>query len=325
MRAGAFEEGVVSAAAGPAGAPSTLASLGGRLRALVLLAGSVRPGELGRAIQRSLLDLPLDEGRTVLSMWHEAAESLAEAAGLSSLPVRISVDRTTPPPTLDGAGERVKMQVDLDPADFRGTGGILHDLCTQHGYGADDLVLVAHAAQILVQPLAVLAAELASAHAAVSLIGHQDGTPGGLFLVKCSALSVAKSVGFLDFKEQLLPRLAATGRQNVRVLLRERATARPIRTLDGYISGLRTFHRLKNGSEGVDPWSIEDWFPSFALSETGSAVDASATIHDSVVLRGGKVERGAVVVRSVIGPGGVVRAGETVTDRVLGGNGRKGA
>src|SRR5690349_3399112 len=149
MRVGSVEDGSVATVKGPA-ADASLSALGPRLRALVLLAGSVRPGELGRAIQRSMLDLPFEAGRTVLSMWDEAAAALAEAAGLDSLPVRVSIDRTTPPPTITGGSPRVKTEVDPDPSDFRGTGGLLHDLCSRRGYEPEDVVLVAHAAQILV-------------------------------------------------------------------------------------------------------------------------------------------------------------------------------
>src|SRR5689334_11722744 len=64
-----------------------------RLRALVLLAGSVRQSDLGRVIRRSLLDLPVEGGRTVLSMWQASAEALAADAGLDSLPIRVAIDR----------------------------------------------------------------------------------------------------------------------------------------------------------------------------------------------------------------------------------------
>lgn len=312
MRADVVEEGTIAAA--EPGWAQSLSAAGARLRALVLLAGSVRPGELGKAINRSLLDLPVEPGRTVLTLWQAAAEALASATGSASLPVRIAIDRSAPEPTMPEASSRAPMQVERDPREFRGTGGILRDLC--ESYDGDDLILVANAAQILIEPLPRLAADLVAARAVVSLIGHRDGTPGGLFLVRCSALQSAGGVGFLDFKEQLLPRLAAA-RNDVRVIHRPTATGLPVRTLDGYISGLRSYHRMKNGKSAmVDPFS-EDWSPTFAVRDPGAVIDPSANIHDSVVLAGARVERGAVVVRSVVGPGGVIRAGQTVADRVI--------
>jgi hypothetical protein len=300
----------------------SLTELAGRFRALVLLAGSVRPSELGRAINRSLLDLPLEPGRSVLSVWQAHTESLAVAAGLASLPIRVAIDRAAPAAAAGPASRSAPIQVERDPAEFRGTGGILHDLA--RSYQADDLMLVANAAQVLVEPLPDLASSLVEAHAAgaaVSVIGHRDGTPGGLFLVRCSVLRSAPEVGFLDFKEQFLPRLAAAG-QDIRVIQRPSATGLPVRNLDGYIAALKVYHRLSSAGAAISDPFAEDWSPTFAVCEAGAAVDRSATIHDSVVLSGGRVERGAVVVRCVVAPGGVVSAGETIADRVVGGRER---
>ena len=61
----------------------------------------------------------------------------------------------------------------------------------------------------------------------------------------------------------------------------------------------------------------EDWKPTFALCEAGAVVDPSARLHDSVVLRGGRVEYGAVLVRSVVCPGGVVRRERTAVDQFV--------
>lgn len=297
---------------GHAGRPLSAASL--RLRALVLLGGAVRPGELSRAIDRSLLDLPVGNGQTVLTLWQAAAEALVESAGLPALPIRVAIDRTSPAPKPAPASPRVPIEIERDPAEFRGTGGVLRDLCVS--YDPEDRVLVANAAQILVEPLHDLARDLLSCGGEVSLIGHRDGTPGGLFLVRCSVFSAIGDVGFLDFKEQFLPRMAAGGR-DIRVIQRPTATGLPVRTLDGYIAGLRAFQRVQAGGRPIDDPLAEDWAPTFALREPGAAVDPTATIHDSVVLRGAAVGRGAVVVRCVVGPGGVVRPGQTVADRVI--------
>ena len=98
----------------------------------------------------------------------------------------------------------------------------------------------------------------------------------------------------------------------------------PVRTLDGYIAALQRYHRqlaAERSEEAGVSGAGEDWRSSFELVEDGAAVDASACLHDSVVLAGGRVERGAVVARSVVCPGGLVPRGAVVVDQVVGGPG----
>jgi hypothetical protein len=290
----------------------------GRLRAVVLLAGTVRPSQLSRSIGRSLLDLPVRAGLTVLDLWQGESESLARHAELQPLPVRIMLDQKSPLPcTAPGAGDWARVSIERDPAAFRGTGGVLRDICL--GYEHDDVVLVANAGQILVEPLPRLARELSDAGGDVALIAHRDGTPGGLMLVRCGVLAAVRPVGFLDFKEQVLPELALRGHE-IRIVRRGRATGVPVRTRDGYIAALRAYHRLQAGRSALSDPLQEDWRPTFAVVEERASVDADATVHDSVVMSGGRVERGAVVVRSVVCPGGVARAGSTVADVVIAGH-----
>jgi len=286
-----------------------------RLRAVVLLAGSVRSSDLSRHIDRSLLDLPVEPGQSILALWQGHVDQLAAAAGLPKLALRVIIDRTGLAPSVPAPVERVELTIERDASEYRGTGGVLRDLAQK--YAPDDLLLVGNAAQILVEPLSTLAADLLATRASVGLVGHQDGTPGGLFLVKQSVLATAGDVGFLDFKEQFLPRLAAAG-HDVRVVGREHASGLPVRTLDGYLAGLLAYYKQRAGqSAAADPFA-EDWSPTFAVVEPGARVESGATVHDSVVLAGARLERGAVVVRSVIGPGGSVRAGQTVAGQIIG-------
>jgi hypothetical protein len=284
------------------------------LRALVLLGGSVRPSNLSRSIGRSLLDLPVEPGLSVLQLWEAEAHRLAQARGLSQLPVRVVLDRAATQPVRNGAEGSIRLSLEREAHEFRGTGGVLRDLSGE--YGRDELLLVASAGQVLVEPLTGLADDLLATDADVALLGHADGTPGALFLVNCRILSALRDVGFLDFKEQALPRLAASG-TSVRVVQRPVASAFPVRTLDSYLAGVRAYHHVKAGRSIVGNPFDEDWLPTFAVIEAGAKVDPSATIHDSVVLKGGTVERGAVVVRCVVCPGALVEAGQTVAGQIV--------
>lgn len=286
-----------------------------QVRAVILLAGSVRPSDLSRGIDRPLLDLPVEPGRSVLALWQTEVDTLACAAGLERLPLRVLIDQAALEPVVPQGTTRTAVTIERDAAEFRGTAGLLRD--TAEHYAPNDLLLVGNASQILVEPLAVLTRDLLALRSSVGVIGHRDGTPGGLFLIRRSVLTSAANVGFLDLKEQFLPRLAKAG-HDIRVVSRPHASGLPMRTLEGYLAGLLAYHRIRAGRPAAGDAFAEDWSPSFAVVEAGAHVDPAATVHDSVVLAGARVERSAVVVRSVIGPGGAVRASQTVAGQIIG-------
>lgn len=282
-------------------------------RVVVFLGGSVRPTPLSRSVGRSLLDLPVTPDRTVLQLWLDEVARVAGAVGAHDLPVRVVIDRGAPEPTL-GAAHGLRVSVERDPAELRGTGGLLRDVAA--AYEPDDEMLVLTAAQVPLTPLPPLVDELLGTPGDVRFVAHEDGEPAGAFYVRCGALSGLNPVGFLDFKEQVLPKLAAAG-QEIRVVRRREATAWPVRTVRSYIEALRRHHRLQAGLPAArDPFA-ESWRRDFLLVEPGAQVDQGATLQDCVVLRGGRVERGAVAVASVVGPGGVLRPGRPVVDDLV--------
>lgn len=300
-----------------------------RLRALVLLGGSVRPTALGVATCRSVLDLPLDENGSVLTGWLDQAVDLARAVGIDKLPVRVMVNHKSPEPASADPRHYGAYRVERDLSEYRGTGGVLRDLAND--YADDDLIVVANAAQVLLDPLPSIVAAMEKAGGDVTVVSHDDGTPSGLMLVACKTLRRIAEAGYVDMKEQALPQIAA--QFDVRVVCRRRPTGLPIRTLEDYIHALRFHHRRKghpkagagaaasgpggpggsNGSLGVEALA-EDWSPLFSLVEPGAIVDPTARIHDSIVLEGGVVEAGAVLVRSVVCPGGVLRRDKTAME-----------
>jgi NDP-sugar pyrophosphorylase family protein len=114
----------------------------------------------------------------------------------------------------------------------------------------------------------------------------------------------------VDLKEQALPAIAA--RFSVKVVHFSNPTALPVRTRADYIEALVRHHGAPpDGGEG------RDWQPAFGLVEDPRDVGPGARIHESVVLRGGRVEAGAVLVRSVVCPGAVVRRGAMMVDELV--------
>lgn len=283
-----------------------------RLRALVLLSGSVRGTEFTQSIGRSVLDLPLDERGSVLNNWLSHAEELARYAGLSSLPMRITVNRGALEPGSASPRFHGVYTVERDLSEYRGTGGILRDLAEQ--YDPDDYILVANAAQVLLDPLPAIAAALDRRHADVSLIAHRDGTPSGLMLLRCGVLRMISPVGFIDMKEQALPEIAT--RFDVRAVQTRRPTGLSVRNRVDYLAALRVLHR--RGQRRGDPGALdEDYVKSFALVEAGASMDDTAYVHDSVVLRGARLDRGCAVVRSVVCPAAVVPPDAQVMDTLV--------
>jgi exopolysaccharide biosynthesis WecB/TagA/CpsF family protein len=286
-----------------------------RLKAVVLLGGSVRPSKLTAAIRRSVLDLPLEDGQSILAHWREQTRELRQAIGgaVDHLHVRVMVDRLAPHPKCPPPCDDVTVLVERDLSPYRGTGGVLRDLAIE--YGDDDLLLVANAAQALVSPLPELAVTLAELESDVGLLCHADGTPCGLMLVRCGALRRIAAGGYVDMKEQALPQIAKE--YKVTHLYQTRASGLPVRNLDEYIGALQRRHRLSLGTPLPQSPFAEDRRPTFAIIEQGARIGKGARVLDSVVLKGAVVEEGALVVRSIICPGGTLAGGETAIDSLV--------
>jgi hypothetical protein len=284
-----------------------------RLRAVVLLAGAIRPSRLKACIGRPVVELPVEPGRTILDIWSEEIELLAGRMDRDRLPVLVMLDGSAPWPTRTRESERVPIAVERDPLEYRGTGGVLRDLA--ESYANEDYILLGTATQMLLDPLQELARELAERRAAVTIMAHKDGSPSGLMLVNCGAVRVLPDVGFVDLKEQGLEMI--NREHPVRVVEREFPTGLSIRTRQGYVRALLTWHRRKEQVREADDPFAEGGLSTFRLVEDGAEVAEDARIHDSVVLAGGTVESGATVVRSVVCPGGRVRRRSSVVDTIV--------
>jgi hypothetical protein len=288
------------------------ATIAQRLRAVVLLSGQVRPTSLTRHIQRSVLDLPVTATARVMDVWQHAVAALAQRLGVEALPVRLLLNDRAPEPTEPATRTQVPTSVEFDSGEYRGTGGALRDVAVQ--YEANDWLLLASGGQVLVQPLADVVARLSEGAADVRLVTHADGTPSNLMLVRCGALWSISSVGFVDFKEQALPTIAA--KHPVDVVEHTQPVGIPTRTRSEYLKALYRYHapQMHNASE-VDPF-METWRPTFSVIESGAEVDEQARIHDAVVLAGSTVEAGAVVTRSIVTETGRVARQTRCVERV---------
>lgn len=284
-----------------------------RLRAVILLAGTVRANAMRRAVDRFLLELPIDQHHCVMDGWHAHLTSFAQRFEIDRLPVRVIVDRSTPTPAANRWNGRCEISFEQDPFEFRGTGGLLCDIARQ--YEDDDYLLVVNAPQVLYEPLAILAESLNRLEADVALVRQPDGTPSGVMLVRCGCLRAIPRVGFMDLNEQALPIIAQS--HDVRVWKHPHATGHPIRTLDGYLEAVREYHRRLSGRADAGDPTAEDWQATFSIVEHGAEVHPSAVVHDSIVLAGARVEAGALLVRSVVCPHARVLSRQSAIDRLV--------
>ena len=287
-----------------------------RLKAVILLGGKVRQTELGSAIGRSVLDLPLDENGSILNHWINQSNELVRRVGLDSLTVRVMVDQKAHAPTSIAPQFAHMVCVERDQSSFRGTGGLIADVAA--GYDDDDLILVANAGQVLLDPLAAIAQALDHKTGDFTLISHRDGTASGIMLLACKTVRSISDVGFIDLKEQALPSIAKL--HDVRVVHCRQPTGLPLFSLNDYISALQQFHRRRSSRRARTNPLGEEFGRHFAIVEEGADVSPDAYLHDAVVLRGAKVEAGAAAIRSLVLPRAVLRRGQHVSDQLVGPN-----
>lgn len=285
-----------------------------RLKAIILLGGKVRQSPLSQMIGRSRLDLPLDENGTILNHWLAQSTELARRVGLEQLQVRVMVDQNSHAPSNIEAKYRNMVRVERDRSSYRGTGGLLADIGAD--YADDDLILVGNAHQVLLDPLWAIAAALDHKTGDFNLISHRDGTASGLMLLACKAVRSIAKAGYVDLKEQALPKIAKA--HDVRVVHCRQPTGLPLFTLGDYISALQQHYRRRERRRARTNPLSEDFSRHFAIVEEGATVAPDAYLHDAIVLRGATVETGAAAIRSLICPGAILRRGRMVSDQLIG-------
>ncbi|MGC4031238.1 MAG: WecB/TagA/CpsF family glycosyltransferase [Tepidisphaeraceae bacterium] len=230
-----------------------------RLKAVILLGGKVRQTSLGTALERSVLDLPLEQDSSILDNWVRQCNGLANRAGLENLAVRVMVDQKAHEPTQYDHSLGGRVRVERDRSSFRGTGGLIADIAAD--YDDDDLILVANASQVLLDPLSAIAQALAHKTGDFTLISHNDGTASGIMLLSCKTVRGINPVGFIDLKEQALPSIAKG--HDVRVVHCRQPIGLPLFSLNDYINALQQYHRRRASRRAQDEPARRRFRPAF--------------------------------------------------------------
>jgi hypothetical protein len=287
------------------------------IRSIILLNGAIGADSFSKQVCRSILDLPLGAGLTVMGLWRR---HLLDSRMIKSPGCNVRLINSHDARLAQGieAGADPMFRCEHDPVALRGTAGVLRDITVD--YADDAYVLVMSAAQILFEPLNDVIAAMVRGAPDVSFFVHEDGTPTGVALLRCRCLRCLPEIGFVDFKEQALPKIASA--HCVNALRTDRIIAAPIRTAEQYIRALRMFHQAESdragGGSERGPAFAEDWGPVFEVVEDGAIIEPQSRIHDSVILAGARIGSGALVARSVIGPGAIILRGAVVVDQIIG-------
>lgn len=280
-----------------------------RLAAVVAWGPADREMPLVASTGRSVLDLPLSAGHTLLDELLDEVAGLGRRLGIAQIPTRLITNALGAKMLFGLANQHQGLSVEPHPLESRGTAGVLADLCK--GYDADDFLLVLDGHQLLSEPLADLARELDSPSTSVSLFAHAEESPSAMMLIRCGCLRGISRLGRVEVHGQGLQQIAAGHR--VEIVQRARTAGCFIRSLGLYIAALKRRHARIGAESDSHPAELQD----FSIVEKGAEVGAGVKLHDSVVLKGGCVEAGAIIVRSVICPGGVVKRRRTCVDSMI--------
>lgn len=187
-----------------------------------------------------------------------------------------------------------------DQAAFRGTAGVLKDACAD--LSPDDRVLVVSGGEVLEGNLHPIVAKVGQIEGDVVLCRDAKHRPVSIWSIRAGCLEDVSSVGYSDFKEQVLSQLAR--RCDVRVLTLPSSEGRFhwLRDLGDYLGCVR---EITGGS------------PQFRVCEEDVEIADGALVVDSVLLKGARIQAGAIVARSVIGAGVVIPSGRRVIDQVV--------
>jgi hypothetical protein len=276
--------------------------MAGELRACIVLTGGVVPSPLVQATGHCVLDLSITMTETVLERWVRQFGALAESEG-RHLPIRIVHDARAPVPWPrdTGSGPRVE----LEPRPWRGPAGVLRDVCAS--YGAEDEILVVEAARSAAVELEPLLAAHRVRGAEVTVACHSDGTPAGMYVIRCGALAEVAPAGYVDLKEQWLRDLSARGR-HIAVHVLPAPGAPPLRTPRQFLDAARQ-------SAGGEAATADG---SWRIVCPGAIIGPRAIITESIVMPGARIGEGALVARSIVCPGTHVQAGADIADAVVG-------
>lgn len=212
--------------------------------------------------------------------------------------------------------ERLGCTAFLDPRPDRGTAGLLKDHLEENPVDqATDWLLVIDGLACPAIDLAGLFRHLTRPDAVILGVSELGRYCGACLLPRTLLVEVA-DVGFVDLKEQLLPRVRDLGFVIRAEQVASRANA--VRSRQGWLASAAAWAEFA-AARHLEASSLEH---GGARRVGNSVVRPSANcdgaaLVSSVILDDAVIGRKAVVARSIIGPGVRIKPGSVVVDTVL--------
>jgi hypothetical protein len=269
-----------------------------RIDACVIFAGGLRASPLQAMSPVSVLDLMLTQRGTVLECILARIAENRDAHPL--LPVSVVWGPPVPEPSKPVIPAGLEVRITREPSQWRGSAGLLLDLCAP--FASDATILVIEGSRWLGASLGPLLADHARRDALVTVACTPDLCPAGVYTMRRSALDLVPRIGYLDLKEQLFSKLVGTrGRVHIHTL--QPPGAMPLRTLDQFLAA-------SFAAAGVSPGA--------SIISPSARIASDATVVGSVIMDSAQVQSRAIVARSIILKGAAVNNDEEVVDALVG-------
>ena len=271
----------------------------------VLLAGTLAPSSLREASGVPTLCLPMGASGTLLDAWLAVIDELDVCSE-----VRVIVNSTEDVESLMSVlprrhrtqrGRRIR--VVAEPASWRGAAGTIFDATTDLPDDASILVVESNS----LPPASVVPIVNSLTDDLAGLVAVADNNqPAGIYVFRMAALQATPRVGYVDMKEQLIPRLAGSGAKLGPVHVNHCCIR--VRDRRSYLAAVRESLAAAESAPSASRVSPEAAVSGSAIIagvcviEDGVVVEDGAVVHDSVVLAGATIGGGAILSRSIVAP-----------------------
>jgi hypothetical protein len=295
---------------------------------VLLLAGGLRPSPIASACGDSVLALPVGTEGSLLAHWatvfrdvlvRDDAEARVriclrpdQVEGLRSIVSTLegtTTHATATAPTSHHAAPVQFFELFPDQAAYRGPAGVVRD--ATRDLPKDANVLIVEASRLALTPIRPLIEAHCAAGSDVTVGINPDASPAGLFVIRVEALDLVSDVGFVDLKEQFLPKLVAAGK-DVRVFALAPPAMGAFRTRGEFLAAV-----LASEQATADHPVARAAAPGPVALAPDAFVDPTAYVAHSVIGPEARIESGAVVVRTIVMARAVVPAGASISDAVV--------